>query len=182
MLAGLWEKALGLRRIGIHDDFFSLGGHSLLAAQVLSRLNREHQIVLPFRTVFEAPTVAQFASVIDARSPEGQAPVVARIGRRPADGPAPVSLMQERILLLEELDPDRRMVHNVCSAFRLQGALDVDALERALGNVVKRQEALRTTFRKEGGTYRQIVGPAYDLRLEPALDLRGQGEAEQRRP
>ena len=73
MVAGLWEKVLGLARIGVDDDFFTLGGHSLLVAQVLSRLNREHGIVLPFRSVFEAPTVAGFATLVDERSHEDDA-------------------------------------------------------------------------------------------------------------
>lgn len=177
MLAGLWEKALGLRRIGVNDDFFTLGGHSLLAAQVLSRLNREHGIVLPFRTIFEAPTIARFAAVIDERSHDEKSRAVVRIPRRAETGPAPVSLMQERILLLEELDADRRSVHNVPSVFRLEGPLDTVALEKALNDVVRRQDSLRTTFRKQDGAYRQVVAPSLRLVLE-THDLSGQGPAE----
>ncbi len=177
LLASLFGEALGLPRIGIHDDFFRLGGHSLLAAQVLSRLDREHQVVLPFRTIFEAPTIAQLAAAIDSRETEAVAPEARRIPRRQSDEPAPASLMQERLLLLEELDPDRRRLHNVPSGFRLEGPLDAVALEQALGDVVQRQASLRTTFARQEGVYRQIVAPSLDLRLD-TRDLRGQASAE----
>ena len=180
LLAGLWEQALGVRRIGVHDDFFALGGHSLLAAQVLSRLNREHAIVLPFRSIFEAPTIERFAALVDGRSREERERAVTRIPRRTTPEPAPVSLMQERILLLEELDPERGLVHAVPSAFRLEGPLDAGALKGALNDVVRRQESLRTTFRKDGSSYVQVVADSLELELE-MRDLR-ELEASEREP
>ena len=180
LLAGLWEQALGLPRVGAHDDFFRLGGHSLLAAQVLSRLNREHGIALAFRTIFEAPTVARLAAVVDGRSREEKHRAAARIPHRDQAQPAAVSLMQERILLLEELDPARRVVHHIPSAFRLEGPLDAAALTGALRDVVGRHEALRTTFRREAGVYRPYIGPPFDLELQ-LLDLRERSAAERNR-
>ena len=128
--------------------------------------------MLPFRTIFEAPTIERFAAVIDERSHEEKSRTVVRIPRRAEPGAAPVSLMQERILLLEELDPDRRSVHNVPSAFRLEGPLDVQALGKALDDVVRRQESLRTTFHKQDGAYRQVVSPSLHIPLD-TQDLRG---------
>ena len=40
-LVRLWEDLLGLRGIGIHDDFFALGGHSLLAARLVGQIEKE---------------------------------------------------------------------------------------------------------------------------------------------
>src|SRR5262249_4189282 len=110
LIAGLWQDALGVGRIGRDDSFFNLGGHSLLAAQVLSRLNREHGIVLQFRSVFEAPTVLQFAALVDGCASASETSPAERIPRRTTAGAAPVTLMQERILLSEWLDPERRLV------------------------------------------------------------------------
>jgi acyl carrier protein len=61
-----WENLLGVAPIGIHDKFFELGGHSLLAIQLISRMRDAFQVELPPQRLFEAPTVAQFAAVIEA--------------------------------------------------------------------------------------------------------------------
>jgi acyl carrier protein len=63
-LLGIWEQALRLDRVGVHDDFFELGGHSLLAIQIISRARDAFHIELPLRALFDAPTVAAMALTI----------------------------------------------------------------------------------------------------------------------
>jgi amino acid adenylation domain-containing protein len=65
MLAGIWSQILGAERVGIHDDFFELGGHSLLATRVMARVRDDFHMGLSLRSLFEAPTVAGLASLIE---------------------------------------------------------------------------------------------------------------------
>jgi surfactin family lipopeptide synthetase A len=62
LICEAWADVLGVKRVGIRDNFFDLGGHSLLAVQLMLRLQ---EIIpgepLPLRAVLEAPTVEEFA-------------------------------------------------------------------------------------------------------------------------
>jgi len=66
LIAELWQELLGIERIGVHDDFFGLGGHSLLATQIVSRVRDGFGLELPLKSVFEAPTVARYAALVEA--------------------------------------------------------------------------------------------------------------------
>ncbi|WYM00562.1 MAG: amino acid adenylation domain-containing protein [Gloeotrichia echinulata CP02] len=64
VLVEIWQQALGINRIGIQDDFFNLGGHSLLAIQIISNVRESFEVQIPLQKLFQASTVANFASVI----------------------------------------------------------------------------------------------------------------------
>jgi acyl-coenzyme A synthetase/AMP-(fatty) acid ligase/acyl carrier protein len=66
LLAALWGEVLKLDRVGRRDNFFELGGHSLMATQLVSRIRTELGIDVPLRSLFESPTVAQFAEYVQA--------------------------------------------------------------------------------------------------------------------
>jgi amino acid adenylation domain-containing protein len=65
ILARIWRDVLRIDGFGIHDNFFDLGGHSLLATQVISRVRDALQLEAPLRKLFEAPTIAAFAAIIE---------------------------------------------------------------------------------------------------------------------
>jgi amino acid adenylation domain-containing protein len=176
MLAGLWQQVLGLERVSVAEDFFSLGGHSLLASQVLARLRRDHGIEIPFRTFFEAPTIAQLATVIDAQ-PRTVNSAARTIPRRRQEQASQLSVAQERIWLLETMDPQQRVVHNLPCAWRLSGELDEVALENSLNAIVARHETLRTAIGVQDGVpFLKVAPPAaftlgrLDLRVRPAAE------------
>ena len=68
-LVELWEEILSIQQIGIHDNFFQLGGHSLLATTCVARLREILEFSVPLRTIFDKPTIAELAQVIETQIP-----------------------------------------------------------------------------------------------------------------
>jgi amino acid adenylation domain-containing protein len=155
ILAAIWAEVLGLGRVGVHDNFFTLGGHSLLAVQVVSRIREALGAEMPLRDLFEAPTVAELARRVRAAQRQGFVPIL------PAarTGDLPLSFAQQRLWLLDQLDPGSP-AYNVPLAVRLTGALPVDLLERIFAEIVRRHETLRTAFTVKAGRPVQEIAPA----------------------
>jgi amino acid adenylation domain-containing protein len=72
-LADIWQKLLGLERVGAEDNFFELGGHSLLATQVVSRMRETFGTEIPLRSLFERPTIAALAESISLAAGQAEA-------------------------------------------------------------------------------------------------------------
>jgi amino acid adenylation domain-containing protein len=171
----VWRQVLRTPDIGIDDDFLAIGGHSLLAAQVTARLRAELGISVPHTLLFEHRTVARLAVAVAALDRAASAAAPPR-RRDPAVGPAPLSFAQERVWFLEQVVPGNP-AYTANTLVRLHGALDVDALEHALTEMVVRHEILRTTFPDRDGTPVQVVHPPWPVRL-PVVDLSRRPESE----
>ncbi|MEU2423990.1 amino acid adenylation domain-containing protein [Streptomyces sp. NPDC007851] len=150
-LRGLLEDVLGTPAIGIDDDFFDLGGDSLHATRLISRIRASFGVDLGVSAVFDHPTVAGLAEVVD------EAPV-ARLALRPAARPEPLPLSpaQYRLWFHSRLE-GQSSTYTVSVAVALRGELDAEALEAALGDVFARHEALRTVFPEHDGEPCQVV-------------------------
>ena len=177
LLAGIWASLLGIAPPGGDESFFDLGGHSLLATRMVSRLREVFGVVLPLHRVFELPTVASMARALEVemalRSGHG-GPAL----RALAEGAeAPLSFGQQRLWSLVQVTPEASRAYHLPLALRLRGDLDAAALERGLGEVVRRQGALRTTFRLGGHGPVQVIAPPVPLAL-PLVDLRGLPEVQ----
>jgi acyl-CoA synthetase (AMP-forming)/AMP-acid ligase II/acyl carrier protein len=72
LVAGLFAEVLGLERVGALDNFFELGGDSLSGTRVVARVNSERGVDLPIVSLFEMPTVADFACAVRGTGRAGQ--------------------------------------------------------------------------------------------------------------
>ena len=175
MLAELLTQVLNLDRVGLHDNFFDLGGHSLLAAQVVSRLREIFRVEIPLATFFEKPIVAELAKEIESAGAMicDAAPPLVPIDR---NQDLPLSFAQQRLWFLDQLTPGVA-VYNASGVVRLLGPLDLGPLEQSLSEIVRRHEALRTTFDFKDGRPVQVINEARRITLS-IEDLSGVPESE----
>ncbi|MGW7304459.1 amino acid adenylation domain-containing protein [Streptomyces sp. NPDC054835] len=162
-LAALFGEVLRVDRVGADDAFFDLGGNSLLATRLVARVRAELGVELPLRAVFEERTPAALALRLDAGAPARPAPGVRERGAH-----LPVSYAQGRLWFLHRLEGPST-TYNLPIAVRLTGALDTDALRKAVDHLVARHESLRTYFGEGPEGAEQIVVPAAEARVEIAV-------------
>nr|WP_324294912.1 non-ribosomal peptide synthetase [Burkholderia pseudomallei] len=173
-LAAIWRDLLHVERVSRHDNFFELGGHSLLAVQLVSRLRQALSVEVALSTVFDAPVLSALASRLDDNTAE----VLPPIPLAPRDGRIALSLAQQRLWFLTQLEGVSEAYH-MSGAVRLDGPLNREVLQRALNRIVMRHEALRTCFAREKGEPIQVIQPHADLTVS-YHDLREAEQTEQR--
>ncbi|MEV7990437.1 amino acid adenylation domain-containing protein, partial [Streptomyces sp. NPDC086077] len=160
LLCEVFAAVLDVPEVGIDDDFFALGGHSLLAMRLTARIRAALGTEVSLRTVFDAPTVARLAErVTDEQDTARPALTV-----RPRPERLPLSSAQQRLWVLYQVEGPSA-TYNIPAAWRLTGALDVEALRAAVHDLVVRHETLRTVFPDEEGRPYQRVLDAADVRI-----------------
>ncbi|GHO70187.1 hypothetical protein KSC_090790 [Ktedonobacter sp. SOSP1-52] len=176
MLLQIWQEVLGLPQLGRNDDFFQMGGHSLLGTRVIAQLQTIFGIEVPIIWLFEAPTVAGMARLIEQALRQGLeigTPPLVPIARQQ---PLPLSFAQQRLWFLDQMEPGST-AYAVSMAGWLRGPLVPLALEQSLTTMIDRHEVLRTTFALHEGLPVQVVHPTS---LTPLrwIDLTGLPEPE----
>ncbi|HZG42370.1 MAG TPA: condensation domain-containing protein, partial [Longimicrobium sp.] len=120
-------------------------------------------------------TVADLAERVEEARRAG-VPLLPPIVHVERTGPPPLSFAQGRLWFLHRMEPGSAL-YNVPAALRLTGVLDAALLERALGEVVRRHESLRTTFAEVNSEAAQVIAPFTGFTL-PVEDLTTREAAE----
>ncbi|MFD0373432.1 amino acid adenylation domain-containing protein [Streptomyces sp. NPDC127114] len=157
LIAAVWADVLGVPEVGADDNFFHLGGDSLTAVRVVGRVFDVFGMISPY-TIFDAPTLAEFAAAVTAASDAGERPELVPTGATEA----PLANFQRGLWFLDQWNPGAP-TYVVPWVFRFTGPVDPELLRRALAGVVARHGALRTTFELGEDGPRQVVHPSVEL-------------------
>ena len=157
IVAGVFAEVLGLDRVGLDDDFFALGGDSLIATRVSAR--SAAGVGQGSAGAVSCSTRPPWRSLrrVSASASWRRCPPAGAGGARPER--VPLSYAQQRLWFLNRFEGGVA-TYNMPTAFRISGALDVEALGAALDDVIARHESLRTIFPDIDGVPLQEVLPA----------------------
>jgi len=170
ILAGIWAEILRVECVGVDDNFLELGGHSLLAAQIIARIRDRLKVELPFSRILESPTVAGLALIVEEVLQQEQRPIGIALQPISRNQRIPLSFSQEQLWFLAQVEPNIPVYNEPCT-IRFPGAIDVDALEKALNAIINRHESLRTRFMAVDGQPVMVIEPFSTFNLT-AIDLK----------
>src|ERR1035438_5351286 len=160
-VARLWAEVLGAEPSGPQCDFFRSGGDSILAARLVARAGACHGVDVSLAGSAADPTPAGLPGAIQsARAQVALASPVALGTPAAGNGARPLaprcSLAQERFWFIDQATGGHPVSH-VPWALRLHGAVEAEALGRALQVVGRRHETLRTRFALQDGRPVQVI-------------------------
>jgi amino acid adenylation domain-containing protein len=165
ILVGIFEEVLKVDRVGIHDNFFEIGGHSLLATQIISRVRNTFGVEIGVGSIFEKATVEGLARGVEEAMRAGRQGEALPLARVPREGRLPLSFAQQRLWFLDQLMPNDPF-YNVPRPLRLEGKLDLEALEFVINEIIRRHEVLRTRIEVVEGEPAQVIDEWQPRRLE----------------
>ncbi len=151
-LADMWQNVLQSGVIYTGDNFFERGGHSLKANVLTTRIQKEFNIQISIRDIFDQPVLkdqARFIGEAGFSVFEGIEPVL-------EGGQFPLSSAQHRLFVLQQFEGNSSS-YNIPGIFQLKGELDADRVESVFKLLIQRHESLRTSIElvlsdSEGGT------------------------------
>ena len=183
-LALIWQEVLEISTIGICDHFFELGGNSIKAMILVNKLQEELSEILHPVALFDAPTIAKFADYLQENYPESveetqhQASVenmatqqidpmrqylLNPLNHSPSNT-LPLTIGQEYMWLR----PDPAGIYNnTWRIWRIEGTLNLKALQDAIAEIARRHTPLHTTFAEVKGSVVQVVR----TEMEPAFEI-----------
>lgn len=152
-LISIVERILNYSPVGVNDNFFELGGDSLTIARLITRIKKELNLEISFKTIFNKPT---FRSVL-AELGSCKTALYEEIKSAPPAEYYPLSHSQKRLWILSR-EKENSAVYNMPVPLVLEGIVNVGNLKKEVCAIIERHESLRTIFVDiEGTPYQKIL-------------------------
>ncbi|WP_422824395.1 non-ribosomal peptide synthase/polyketide synthase [Xenorhabdus bharatensis] len=163
-LCDLWQTVLGVKQVGIEDNFFRLGGNSLTAIKLISAIRQQLGLEVSLSQFFEFKTIAGIA----AQMAQANGMVIAHIEQEHY----PLSFAQERMLFIERFEQGTYVYH-VPYLVQLDDNTDLPLLESAINQVVDRHPIMKTVYRTDarGHEYQQVLAENLRFKSQSCQDM-----------
>ncbi|MCK4258430.1 MAG: amino acid adenylation domain-containing protein [Halanaerobiales bacterium] len=143
-IAEIWEKILGVEKVGIHDNFFELGGDSIKAIQIIGKAAPEGYN-MTVKDIFNYQTIAELLNNVDLTKK-------LEISQDEVKGKVDLTPIQ-----IEYFERKLKDVHyyNLSNLFTLRSDVDLVLLEKVFEKILEHHDALRMVYKMENGQIRQ---------------------------
>ncbi|WP_248547767.1 non-ribosomal peptide synthetase [Paenibacillus odorifer] len=167
LLVRIWSSVLGIKKIGVLDDFFNLGGDSIKAMQVVSKI-REHGYYAEVKDIFRSLTIRELNRSMRQVIPES----IGKTGQGPETGEAALTPIQRWFFSSQFIGPHH---WNQAVMLHRPEGFEASVLDRVLRQLVRHHDSLRLSFKHTASgriiqQYREADGNLFELR---EFDLRG---------
>jgi amino acid adenylation domain-containing protein/non-ribosomal peptide synthase protein (TIGR01720 family) len=166
-LVKIWSDVLGVKQVGIYENFFELGGDSILSLQIIARANQVGLHLLP-KQLFQSQTIAELATAASVEAPTP-------IEEGTISGPVPLTPIQH--WALEQDLPVEQW--SMAVLLELKQIVDPFLLDRVIQHLFERHDALRLRVFHEGAGWRQINAEVEENRRLARIDLSDLSATEQ---
>jgi amino acid adenylation domain-containing protein/FkbH-like protein len=160
-LAQIWQESLGIRQVGIDDNFFALGGNSLKAITIISKIHEHFKVQLQLSRFFSTPKIKELTRLIQASKED----IYASIEPAETQRYYPLSAAQRRMYVLYQFD-QKSTAYNQPLGILIRGELDRTRLQQGFRQLIQRHESLRTSFETIEGTPIQKIHDEIVFTLE----------------
>ncbi|MGB7605975.1 MAG: amino acid adenylation domain-containing protein, partial [Lutisporaceae bacterium] len=159
-LVSIWQEILKIDKIGIRDNFFELGGHSLKATSMMAKINKELEVEIPLKEIFQGPTIKELGNKIKEKEK------IAFIKIEPVEEKEyyELSSAQKRMYTLQQIEVNSTS-YNMPGMLEIEGELNLERVEEAFRSLISRHEALRTSFKLIE------TGPVQYIHKEAAFEM-----------
>ncbi|HRY52563.1 MAG TPA: L-histidine N(alpha)-methyltransferase, partial [Candidatus Portnoybacteria bacterium] len=152
-LAIVWEEVLGIKDIGINDNFFEIGGNSLNVIQVKSKIKHIINKDIAIRDIFRDPTIKELAKKIN----EEKDRVFNQNNTKLLKQKKYYNLSRSQVEFWRFNKAEKNPLLNESLLLKLTGNLNAELFSKALKEVINRHESLRTNFKEIDNEPMQII-------------------------
>ncbi|TXC81935.1 non-ribosomal peptide synthetase [Luteibaculum oceani] len=151
-LQSIWSEVLGIEEFGADQGFFEVGGHSLAAAKVVGKIHESFGKQIELSFLFANPSIQRLAQKLD----EQQSAKAKRIPKVAKSEFYPCSSAEQRIFVIHQMHTEDT-TYNIPGVFEVDGALNLERLQKAVNDLVERHDVLRTNFFMQNNAVHRTV-------------------------
>ncbi len=136
-LVEVWKDILGVKSLGIHDNYFELGGDSIKALQVSARMHK-HKLKMEIKDLFKNPTIEELSKYVK--------PAERKAYQGTVEGEVPLTPVQKRFFVTRNSDIKMHHYNQTVMLYKKEG-FKAEVIKQVFTRIISHHDALRMTYK-----------------------------------